>query len=41
VRVKKVALFLVLTFGLTWGFEWLVSLTIGQAAYLKMQLNPM
>ena len=41
VRVKRVVLFLVLTFGLTWGFEWLVALTTGQVAYLKMQLNPM
>jgi hypothetical protein len=32
VQVKRVALFLVLTFGLTWGFELIVALTIGVLA---------
>jgi membrane protease YdiL (CAAX protease family) len=40
-RYGRVLLFLALTFGLTWGFELLVELTIGQAAYLETGLNPM
>jgi membrane protease YdiL (CAAX protease family) len=40
VNLKRVFLFLVLTFGLTWGFELLVALTIKQAAYLETQMNP-
>ncbi len=34
VNGARVGLFLTLTFGLSWGFEWLVARTIGQAAYL-------
>jgi membrane protease YdiL (CAAX protease family) len=41
VHFKRVSLFLVLTFGLTWGFELLVALTIKQAAYRETQLNPL
>jgi hypothetical protein len=41
VRFERVLLFLVLTFSLTWGFESLVALTIGQPAYLKTGLHPM
>ncbi len=37
---KKLLLFLALTFGLTWGFEWLVAHTIGQSAYLQIGLQP-
>jgi membrane protease YdiL (CAAX protease family) len=41
VRFKRVFLFLALTFGLSWGFELLVALTITQAAYLETGLHPM
>jgi membrane protease YdiL (CAAX protease family) len=34
-------LFLALTFALSWGFELLVGLTIGHAAYLQTGLSPM
>lgn len=39
--VKRVLFFLALTFGLTWGFELLVALTIGPAAYLATQMSPL
>jgi membrane protease YdiL (CAAX protease family) len=41
VNLKRVSLFLVLTFGLTWGFELLVAATITEAAYLDTGLYPM
>jgi membrane protease YdiL (CAAX protease family) len=40
INVKKIVLFLLLTFGLTWGFELLIALTITQASYLKTGLHP-
>jgi membrane protease YdiL (CAAX protease family) len=41
VNVRRVLLFLALTFGLSWGFDLLVSRTVGQAAYLQTGLNPL
>jgi membrane protease YdiL (CAAX protease family) len=41
VRFKRVFLFLALTFGLSWGFELLVAVTITQATYLETGLHPM
>ena len=41
IELKRVGLFLVLTFGLSWGFEGLVALTIGQPAYLETGLHPL
>ena len=40
-NVKRVLLFLGLTFSLTWGFEWVVARTIGPAAYLATQMTPL
>jgi membrane protease YdiL (CAAX protease family) len=40
INFKKIALFLLLTFGLTWGFELLIALTITQSSYLKTGLHP-
>ncbi len=41
VQFKRVFLFLTLTFGLTWGLELLVALTIKQKAYLETGLHPL
>lgn len=41
VRIKRVFLFLALTFGLTWGLELLIALTIKQPAYLATGLHPL
>ena len=41
VDFKRVVLFLALTFGLSWGFEGVVALTIGQPAYLETGLHPL
>lgn len=41
IKINRVVLFLLLTFGLTWGLEFLVALTIGQAAYLRTGLHPL
>jgi len=41
VQFKRVFLFLVLTFGLTWSLELLIALTIKQTAYLETRLHPM
>jgi membrane protease YdiL (CAAX protease family) len=38
---KRIGPFLALTFGLSWGFEGLVALTIGQLAYLETGLHPL
>lgn len=39
--VKRVFIFLLLTFSLTWGLEVLVASTIGQPAYLETKLHPL
>jgi membrane protease YdiL (CAAX protease family) len=41
VNFERIFLFLALTFGLTWGLELLVALTIQQTAYLETGLHPM
>lgn len=41
VNVKRVFLFLGLTFSLTWGFEYLVSATLTQSGYLETKLHPL
>jgi membrane protease YdiL (CAAX protease family) len=41
VHLGHVFSFLILTFGLSWGFDLLVALTVGQAVYLASGLNPM
>jgi len=40
-RIGRVALFLSLTFALSWGFDLLIALTIGHHAYLELGLSPL
>ena len=40
-QTRRVLVFLILTFSLTWGFELLVALTIGQAAFYQTGMNPL
>ncbi len=41
VRTGRVTLFLLLTFGLSWGFNLLIAQTIGQKAYLELGMSPL
>ena len=41
IRAGRLAIFLFLTFGLSWGFWLLVTKTIGHAAYLELGLSPL
>lgn len=41
IRIGRISIFLVLTFALTWGFNLLVTLTIGQSAYLNLGVSPL
>ncbi|MFO7742821.1 MAG: hypothetical protein R6X31_10970 [Anaerolineae bacterium] len=40
-RIGRVAVFLLLTFALCWGFHRLVAVTIGHSAYLELGLSPL
>ncbi len=40
VRIGRVAVFLLLTFALSWGFDLLISVTIGHQAYLELGVSP-
>jgi hypothetical protein len=41
IRRGRVVIFLVLTFGLSWGFNLLIALTVGQKALLAAGLTPL
>jgi membrane protease YdiL (CAAX protease family) len=40
-RFGRVAAFLLLTFALSWGFDLLIAVTIGQKAYLELGVSPL
>lgn len=40
-RTRRVAVFLILTFSLSWGFDLLIAVTIGHTAYLGFGLSPL
>jgi membrane protease YdiL (CAAX protease family) len=39
--LKNIFIFLLLTFGLTWGFEYLISISISQQGYYALGLHPL
>ncbi len=41
IRLWRIVAFITITFVLTWGFNLLVSLTIGQSAYLNLGVSPL
>jgi len=40
-RIGRVAVFLLLTFALSWGFDLLIAVTIGHEAYLELGVSPL
>jgi membrane protease YdiL (CAAX protease family) len=40
-RIRRVAVFLLLTFALSWGFDLLIAVTIGHEAYLELGVSPL
>jgi hypothetical protein len=40
-RIGRIAIFLFFTFGFSWGFWLLITMTIGHAAYLELGLSPL
>jgi len=40
-RIRRVTVFLLLTFALSWGFDLLIAVTIGHRAYLALGLSPL
>jgi len=40
-RIGRVAVFLLLTFALSWGFGLLIAITIGHRAYLELGMSPL
>jgi len=40
-RIGRVAAFLLLTFALSWGFGFLIAVTIGHGAYLELGMSPL
>jgi membrane protease YdiL (CAAX protease family) len=40
-RISRIGLFLLLTFALSWGFDGLLTITVGHSAYLDQGLSPL
>jgi len=41
IRIRRVGVFLLFTFALSWGFHLLIDVTIGHEAYLALGLSPL